>query len=156
MIDLEKIRQMLDEEEYPSVFDPEEWRACQYANCYVYALRLKLNASKLIGDFIGHRVTCSDSIDTQIAVLFKELEMLGFMAEECEPTDLVDDETTIKIYIEWDKNRQYHFYRQDEDGRWSHKAREFAPKNVNQFGEIIYNPEDEDIYCGMCLALTRF
>lgn len=38
-------------------------------------------------------------------------------------------------------NQDYHWYRQDRDGRWTHKPGRTSATNVDNSGQIITNPE---------------
>lgn len=50
-----------------------------------------------------------------------------------------------KIAIALDGGRDYHFYRQNPDGTWSHKlGRKGEVQNVDASGNIIYDPETCD------------
>lgn len=48
---------------------------------------------------------------------------------------------TSKIAYVVDPKEDYHFYRQDSDGLWSHKPGATAVKRTDANGAIIYNPE---------------
>ena len=39
---------------------------------------------------------------------------------------------------------EYHFYRQNPDGTWSHKAPRVYATNVDASGNVIWDPEDID------------
>jgi hypothetical protein len=40
-----------------------------------------------------------------------------------------------------DPNRDYHWYRQNPDGSWSHKRGHTAVTNVDASGRLIWDPE---------------
>jgi hypothetical protein len=46
-----------------------------------------------------------------------------------------------KVCCVVDKNRDYHWYRQDNNGMWSHKPGTRAVTDIDAFGSKIYNPE---------------
>ena len=151
---LEEVRILLGENDYPPEFDPIEWEEYPRATCYSYALGLKIDEGFLIGDFIGKRVTQSDSMYEQIDVLIEELEMLDLYVDTCDTMDVVE-EGFLKIYIEWNEKGEYHFYRQDIDGKWSHKASGKSPKQYDEQGFLILNPE-EIAKKGKCFIISRF
>lgn len=153
---LEQVRNLLSEVQYPLEFNPAEWKDNLDANCYEYALGLKIDEGYLIGDFIGKRVTKNDSIAKHLEVLLEELDALGFFVVECDTTDLTE-ENTFKIYIEWNEENEYHFLRQDLDFRWSQKAQGLFPTDRDENGFFIMDPEmNSKSVLGKCFILTRF
>lgn len=154
MESLETMRNMLSENNYPLEYDAETWRKCLRANCYVYALGLEIDEGLLIGDIIGKRVTTNDSMQKHVDVLREELEFLGFYVDTCDTLDVVD-EGCLKIFIEWNENNEYHLYRQDIDGRWSHKAAGNYPTQFDSDGCFIYDPE-EFAQIGRCFIISNF
>ena len=153
-IKFEEIRNQLGENNYPPEFNPREWEKFPEATCYSYALDSKINKGILIGDIIEKRVTHSNSIHKQIEILIEELETLDLYVDTCDTLDLVE-EGFLKIYIEWNEKGEYHFYRQDIDGIWSHKAAGTAPTRYDNQGFLIFNP-DEIAENGKCFIISKF
>ena len=75
-----------------------------------------------------------------------------------------------KIAAVIDSKRDYHFYRQDSNGLWSHKPGSTDVTNLDAAGKLIYNPElaarnynrdptdvlNYNTFCGyMCVPRTR-
>lgn len=50
----------------------------------------------------------------------------------------------IAIAIDADGTGDYHFYRQNNDGTWSHKPGASDVKNTDESGNLIYNPKTAD------------
>ena len=44
------------------------------------------------------------------------------------------------VYLVIDKGRDYHWYRQDKGGKWSHKPGITPVTNLDASGRLIYNP----------------
>lgn len=151
---LEQMRNQLGENNYPPDFDPEKWEECLAATCYSYALDFRIDVGILIGDLIESRVRKSDSIAEQLDILMEELREADLCVDFCDTLDLVE-EGFLKIYIEWNDAGEYHFYRQDSDGRWSHKSAGNLPTQYDNQGFLIYDPEEIADH-GRCFIISRF
>ena len=76
--------------------------------------------------------SCSDIISRTMGDIPKsELSTFG---GQCKPG-------FRKVASAVDKYRDYHWYRQDNNGMWSHKPGTRAVTDVDAFGSKIYNPE---------------
>jgi len=77
---------------------------------------------------------------------------------------------TSKIAAVIDHRRDYHFYRQDSNGLWSHKPGAMDVTNLDAAGKLIYNPQlanrrydddptnilNYDTFCSfLCIPRTR-
>lgn len=153
---LNEARIQIQKNNYPSEFSPDDWQNSIHANCYTYALDLKISKPFLIGDFIEKRVTSKDSDDNILSVLLEELDFLGFNVEEVE-TDAPCDAYSQKIFFGRDSDGDYHFMRQDADGLWSHKASSFLPNRRDSSGYEILDPEEScsTYIVGWCFHLTK-
>jgi hypothetical protein len=56
-----------------------------------------------------------------------------------------DDKVLVALFVDPDDPmRDYHWYRQDSDGMWSHKPGGTQATNLDQSGNPITNPETAD------------
>lgn len=131
-------------------YRPNRWKHAIKAGCYPYALDLFQDEFFLVGDFIGKRCDCQVSDNQLIDTLLEELEELGFVVVEIEFVDERINENEFKIYLQRDFNTgYYHFFREDDNGIWSHKFPNELPieKNLKEL--------KEDIYSNWCFKLKR-
>ena len=49
-----------------------------------------------------------------------------------------------KIALFLDRGEDYHFYRQNSDGTWSHKPAKYPVTNLDFYDNVIYDPEKCD------------
>jgi hypothetical protein len=72
----------------------------------------------------------------------RDAAALGLTFKEMDDPNKSIPQGTWKIAIAWDVEHQdFHFYRQNEDGTWSHKLPGEKVKNTDANGKLIYNPE---------------
>jgi len=146
---------------YEIPYEPEFWNGVHMgsSSCYSYALNLRCEPGMpywflSVGDF-AQANTCDVFDDTTgetlvnvckldaaaIGGVFREIGR----NEECE-------EGNYKIAVVLDPNIDYHFYRQNPDGTWSHKAAIYEVRNVDwphipelgMYGNIINDPLIDD------------
>lgn len=156
MYSIDNVRPLLLNVHFPLTFSSSEWNDCPDANCYPYALGLKVNNSFLIGDFIGKRVTASTPNWKKIMVLKEEMLSLGLSFFECE-SDSTVPENYGKIWIQiFDSTNRYHFIRQDSDGLWSHKSSYKKPNRNDISGFEILDPDTMICpgFTSYCFAIT--
>ena len=67
-------------------------------------------------------------------------QSLNFTFEPIDRDD-VCSEGTYKIALVLDPGNDYHFYRQNSDGTWSHKRGTTEVINIDASGDIIYDPK---------------
>ena len=119
---------------------PEKWRTNEkYNNCYVYAIddHNELRDRKTIPGVPASFYTCSQII-----------EGLKSQIPEIYPTtfDCQCSHGFNKIYTavsdDGDShNNDFHFWRLDRDGQWSHKPGSNSPMRVDWDNRPIQNPE---------------
>ena len=65
---------------------------------------------------------------------------------DVELPNIIDDEILVflQVALVIAPNRDYHWYRQNSDGTWSHKPGKTAVVKVDRPNEIIYDPETCD------------
>lgn len=142
---------------YELDYEPELWNDnmqgedfVEYPNCYSYALNVQINpeTSKVWrmqpGQAVGYTLQSSQiCAETVIAYVQADAEILGFVFEAIDK-DEVCDEGCYKVVLAIDNGVDYHWYRQNSDGTWSHSLAGLEVSNVDAAGEVIYNPEDAD------------
>lgn len=131
-------------------FRPNRWKHFLKAGCYPYALNLEINDFFLIGDFIKKRCDYSVSDEFLKNVLLEELSFLGYTPQETE-IDFALNSNQLKIYLTRDTHSgYYHFYRQDNDGMWSHKDVNRIPVRITSLEDTI-----NKLSTGWCFVLTK-
>jgi len=71
----------------------------------------------------------------------KDLEDLGFEMTESVFEEYIENENCWKIAFAYD-DTDYHWYRQNIDGTWSHKPGQGEVKNYDADDNVIYNPRE--------------
>ena len=132
-------------------WEPKKWEMSDEEhdinNCYSYIfnykeknLEDKLQPGQLSNDEYK-KTTCEDIIEK----MKKDYEKLGIrklrdINEEIECTNY-----KIALFIDnKGKELDYHFYRQDLNGYWSHKTGHDPISNVDASGKLITDPENCD------------
>ena len=59
------------------------------------------------------------------------------------------------VYLVIDNGTDYHWYRQDKGGYWSHKPGRTAVKNVDASGQLIINPASANHNYGRAKYMTK-
>lgn len=127
-------------------------------NCYIYALNLPKNPytneyytnwEHVQPGHLGGNVQISAILhspfdtDEVVNLVKKDLKAVGM--EIVESTyDEVREGKWWKVALAFDNNGifgDYHWYRQNDDGTWSHKPGRTAVTNTDNFGNVITNPE---------------
>ncbi len=140
-------------------------------NCYAYALNLRVNprtdknfGNGITADFgLPVGMICAGvlkenqiSRGNTLALVRYDVEELGWTMESA-TLDTPVPEGKWKIAIAIAPGQQYHFYRQDLDGTWSHKPGHNQATQLDASGNIITNPETADrkykgvnynVFCG--------
>lgn len=146
-------------------------------NCYAYALNIKMNpftnkeflgdwsqkenahSGLAVGEFSAGRIEGKAITKSSvIAHVDLDLQMLGRTMEQATiDTPVPKGKWKIAIAISNDSEPQYHFYRQDADGTWSHKPGKMQATQLDASGHVITNPETADgkysgvnynVFCG--------
>lgn len=122
-------------------------------NCYTYAINQRINPyTKKPYASYGH---CQPGILggkwKNIDVGFfdyknfpkkikADLRDIGYDLIPSTYEEYVEDKRAWKIAYCYEEYGDYHFYRQNKDGTWSHKQGRGAVKKYDDNGELIYNP----------------
>lgn len=126
----------------PFDFEPYVWKNFWCANCYEYLLNFQNQSDTplIIGSTIGKEFQPYQSNEELIQVLKEELTSFGLTIEETGCNDNVPEQK-MKFFISRSRCGDYHFYRFDSNGRWSHKFSYSEPSNFDFNGKPITLPE---------------
>lgn len=144
---IEKIKKAVERNLYPPNFESKRWEKEQ-VNSYAYALDLKMKDKKKQIFFpggISSKDTSKEVFSSDILVerIIRDLYFLGFMVkEEDKQMQLAEGEYRIAIYfipanISKRKPLHYHFVRQDNSKKWSHKP------SIEAKAEVFLAESDE-------------
>ena len=141
---------------YGLPYNPDEWNTpgvMESTNCYKYALNM--TGSIWPGDVSGKRfylyfmedptITQSEAI---VIAVKKDAEVYGLdIYEYNESIAVPKGGYLIAIVLESDDpeySGDFHFYRQNDDGTWSHKPGSTAVTNLDASGNVITDPMTAD------------
>lgn len=125
-----------------------------YNNCYTYAINQSVNHyDKEPYDYYSHcqpgnlggrqtatRKKFGGDYSQFVECIKEDLQPLGLELIPSTYDEYVDDPRAWKIaYCYCDSD--YHFYRQNRNGTWSHKMGEGSVRTYDRDGNTIYNPE---------------
>lgn len=130
------------QERLPFDFAPDLWEEFWNANCYEYLLNFR-NSSETqlkVGSVINREFQPYQSDLELITILKDELSEIGFSMENSNNSDIVPD-NKMKFFVSRSRCGDYHFYRLDSNGKWSHKFGFEKPTNLNFMGQEIILPE---------------
>jgi len=120
-------------------------------NCYNYSNNKRTDTFAQPGRAGGDMYSSIDCIEVTNGAIADGL--IPTTASEIPPPG----KTKIAMVI-W-PDTDYHWYRQDSDGYWTHKPGQTAATNLDNSGNIITNPETADrggytIFCGYFLTCS--
>jgi hypothetical protein len=123
----------------PRPYDPAKWNDGDFHQknnrCYNYACDLQLdNNAQPGGSKFASKAEC------QCDIVVPKVVSDGLrrcIAGTCHPCH-------HKIAMFMHPGQDYHFYRQDADGMWSHKSGTAPATNLDASGNVISNPETAD------------
>lgn len=142
-------------------FEPSKWHICDQqelancernANCYSYALNNPTYywavpgmgfAKTTTGHFLRSATSIFEAFPSDEA--YRHALIDGSKKDGLLPTTepkAPEGYRLVALFIS-DKagNRDFHWYRQDDDGTWSHKDGRSAPSNKDDDGNIIQDPQ---------------
>lgn len=124
-------------------YEPQEWSTCRIANnCYNYANNRQTDTFAQPGNGGG---TTFNLYNQDVNQVISELRAAA-IADGLELTDAGSSSLTGKTKIAlvlWPE-QDFHWYRQDCNGRWSHKRGEDEPTNLDFQQNPILSPEAAD------------
>ena len=148
-------------------FEPKKWKEYSVestTNCYIYALNLPMDPytgsnyiswdyiqpGRLGGNIqIKERLHCPFKTEVVIDAVKKDLAAIGM--EIVESTfDEVREGNWWKVALVFDNSTRifsrgdYHWYRQNMDGTWSHKQGNGPVRNTDDSDKVITNQETCD------------
>lgn len=147
------------------IYEPEKWNNNKYIrkshNCYAYALdKIDLRMAKKCKNILKSgktwkcpRIQPAGYPDNKSIKTCKTMEK-RLMSDSIKKAGLVVPKGYYKIALtcKYDKT-DYHFYRQDDNGLWSHKNSWRKATNKDARGRLIKDPRTCDrgaftIFCG--------
>lgn len=138
---------------YEFEFEPILWNdgkdIQESTNCYAYVLNRRTGfpvGHKLQpGEFSGDPLDSVGEIDASriIELVRSDAEVEGFFFEESEAQSVCPD-GTYKVALVVDPGVDYHWYRQNPDGTWSHKPGHLEVTDVDASGNKVYDPSTAD------------
>ena len=167
----------LDSPNHP-IFEPERWNKNKYIrkshNCYSYALNIiDRNLSKRCKYILKRKKTKKKKVDCgvlkpQPGAYSKTIKSRGKYNCKKVTYRMIKDNPVMKPIAKGvpcplnyyliamvciPDGSDYHFYRQDASGLWSHKNGGNVARNTDDSGNLIYDPEKADrgkytIFCG--------
>jgi hypothetical protein len=112
-----------------ALFDPKKTEECRTKNICEYAIAGEKQGHK---NYTGRRgKSCSDIIMRTMAT---SNGLLSTHNHKCK-------KGYRKIAIVVDQRRDFHYYRQDSDGWWSHKPGSTEVTNKDSYGAKIFRPD---------------
>lgn len=117
-----------------------------YTNCYSYALnRLEFNIEDKLqpGQLSGKKY---DEMDCNVILKYirKDLNRIDILpVQNNTKLDCLHYKIALALDVEH-KKKDYHFYRQDSDGLWSHKPGGNLATNLDASDNIIRDPKTAD------------
>lgn len=134
-------------------YAPELWNydPVQHGtNCYAYALNNQVEPGTNIlcymqpgkagnGYILKEDLTKSNLID----FIESDAEKMGFQFIPVDKDEICAN-GTYKIAVVLDEKNDFHFYRQNPDGTWSHKPGQNPVTNLDAADQVITNPETAD------------
>ena len=135
---------------YECTYNPEIWNRAPVqgnTNCYSYAFNTqvdprtgglgKMQPGYTRGYYIPQGLIEEQSIRIGVQA---DSSALGFMFEQIEKY-AVCSAGSYKVALVVELGVDYHWYRQNADGTWSHKPGETPVTNLDMLGNLIYDPE---------------
>lgn len=134
-------------------YEPSSWNSCRtYTNCYAYALDVKTNPYP---NTLTNPWALQPGTSDSFSHLTREDYLTKFYLEVMVGYDSVNynfsyesisknakcSEGCYKIALVIAPDRDYHWYRQNSDGTWSHKPGRDPVINTDFQGQVIYDPE---------------
>ena len=127
-------------------YEPAVWNETSLksqTNCYAYALNFKgaINPQYTIqpGSFANYTYLQSEiSSEKIIQAVSCDSSAINFIFEEIDPYEVC--ESGYKVALVIDNGEDYHWYRQNPNGTWSHKRGRAEVTNIDASGKIILDP----------------
>ena len=111
-------------------------------NCYNYAAQESTGTFAQPGRAGGAQYSSIAGSDLRAACV---LDVIQDIEEPADVATLPDADNNCMIMLAIIPGVDFHFYRQDSDGTWSHKPGPRTPTNLDNSGATISNPRTADI-----------
>jgi hypothetical protein len=141
-------------------YDPNTWNDNDYIrennNCYNYGCDIQTNTYAQPGRAHGITISSGD-LENCTAV------HSGAVADGLQPVNYDEgcgcEECQHQVALFISPGRDYHWYRKDRDGKWSHKMAWTPATNLDNSGNIIADPRTANrgsysIFCG-CFCVNK-
>ena len=139
-------------------YEPGKWNGADVENynCYAYMLNTKKYGRMQPGISEGHKYWTKEEIadsDTVVDYVKKDSQKYGFVFEPASKTDAVQvGRYKVALFLDTISisgsilELDYHWYRQNSDGTWSHKPNTDPVKNTDFADppDIVFDPEKSD------------
>jgi len=134
--------------------DNKNFMPYEYNNCYTYAINQPVNpyTKEKYRDYLhcqpgylggkrkeGRNENVYDNFHILIDLAKKDLNDIGYEMIESTYEEYVDDIDCWKVAFAY-SSTDYHWYRQNINGTWSHKVGQRQVENFDNSGNIIYDP----------------
>lgn len=124
-------------------YNGSQWTSSAY-NCYAYSLNTKSHGYMQPGGSDGEHRYDEDYLTKTYLEYMVSLDAANYhFTFEPISKNAKCSEGCYKVALVIAPNRDYHWYRQNSDGTWSHKLASNPSQNCDAGGELIYDPE----YC---------
>jgi hypothetical protein len=128
-------------------YEPDEWNKApgiKKNNCYNYATNIMGNTFAQPGRAGGKEAANYNCADVVAAA-----ELDGLVKADC---DKACPKCNFKVALVIDPNVDFHWYRQDKGGNWSHKPGETEATNLDNSKNAIVDPRtaDRGTYTAFC------
>ncbi len=113
-------------------------------NCYSYALTAAAHGQGAPGQLLNpphFKTSVIAGRDVTIEDLRGLLDRDGLVRVSLEHITPAENHL---VAVAYEPGMDYHFYRRDGDGTWSHKAGRCLPSNIDGSGHLIASPEECD------------
>lgn len=138
-------------------YDPTPWNdsnGVQFNNnCYNYACDIRTNTFAQPGQASGNMYSSIDCVEVGDGAVSDGLAPVG-----CDAGCGCSDCHHQVALVIW-PNADFHWYRKDRDGRWSHKPGGTQATNLDNSGNLITDPRTADrgpytVFCG-CYCVNK-
>lgn len=143
-------------------FRPRKWAGrLLSAGCYPYAANFYYEGFVRIGELIGNPCNMLTPDDKLIHTLYEELLYIGYQSVEEVQIDYKIQHGEQKIYLRrLEQIGEYHMFRQNNDGLWSHKYCRSLPSEKDSERNPLVNPAEIKPtngfnFYGWCFLLKR-
>lgn len=128
-------------------YEPDEWNDDEPVRsnsfCYEYAIdcQTEVSTSNFTDD--KNITTSNMNYENAYQKLVQDGMSRSFLVKKIQKYEKCP-EGYYKIALFLDRGEDYHFYRQNSDGTWSHKPAKYPVTNLDFYDNVIYDPEKCD------------